>query len=1082
MKRFTLLGQLIGCLFLLQFSVGALAKAGEMPEKTVMASVAWQLSGKVTASSGDPLPGVTVLLKGTTNGTATGVDGTWQLSVPEASGTLIFSFIGYTTVERTFSGPGTINVTMSDDARALEEVVVTGYTTEKKRDIIGSVSVVKPAELLQTPAANLQAQLQGRASGVTVSGNGQPGAGAKVRIRGFASFGSNDPLYVIDGVPTDNPSALNPQDIESLQVLKDATSASIYGSRAANGVIIVTTKRGQAGTSSISVDSYVGVQVIPDKAKPRMLNTQQYGQYLFTSRQNGGVPTSSPIFGNGANPVVPAYLVIGGGFQGGVPAGDPRANPERYNLSRDASQFYQIIQTSPGTNWFEEITRPALIQSHQISATGGTDKGTYALGVNYFNQEGTIVNTGYDRASVRANTLFNPIKKIRIGENLQLTYETRQGGGEAGEGGAWAMAYRMVPYLPVYDIQGNFAGNRVGESGNGSNPVANLTRNKDNKNNGYKIFGNIFAEADIIEGLTARTSFGTDYNNNYNNFYTAITYERSENITQDAFSESFGYYNTWTWTNTLTYNKTLGGNHNLKVLVGSEAIKGSGRGITGSNQIYDLGEVVDFRTINTGTGIKNASTFNTDRSSLYSLFSRLDYGFRDKYLFNATVRRDASSKFGPLARVATFPAFGAAWRISDEAFMQGLGFVTELKLRGGWGQMGSQRNVNAANQFSTFGAGIGQAWYPIDGQNTSSTVGYRQSRVGNQSTKWETTQTTNLGIDATLLDGRFTLTLEGYDIVTKDLLVAQARNYLTPVVEQPAINIGTMRNRGFDLNLGTTGSFAGDFNYDASINFTHYTNKVTKLAEEGQVIYFGASRLGNVIAIEAGHPMSSFFGYQLDGIFQNQAEVDAGPDMPYKTIGSWRIKDINGDEKIDDRDRTHIGNPIPKFQLGTNLSLAYRNFDLSTFLFWNYGNDLYNFTKWFTDLRGFVGGVSTRVLTDSWTPQNPGARLPVISSKDTYSSSISTDYFIEKGSYFRMRTLQLGYKVPAEVSGRIRLNNVRFYIQGQNLFTITDYTGADPDISIVGDNNTTGNDRFMGVDQANYPNSRQIIFGINLGI
>jgi TonB-linked SusC/RagA family outer membrane protein len=1002
--------------------------------------------------------------------------------VPETNGTLVFSFIGYTTTEKTFSGPGRINVTLADDAKALEEVVVTGYTTEKKRDIIGSVSVVKPTELLQTPAANLQAQLQGRASGVTVSGNGQPGAGAKVRIRGFASFGNNDPLYVIDGVPTDNPSALNPQDIESMQVLKDATSASIYGSRAANGVIIVTTKRGKAGTSSITVDSYAGVQVIPDHVMPQMLNSQQYGDYLFTSRRNGGVPTTSPIFGNGANPVAPGFLVIGGGFKGGVPAGDPRANPSLYNLSRDASKFYQIIQASPGTNWFEEITRPAVIQSHQISASGGTEKGTYALGMNYFNQEGTIVQTGYDRATVRANTMFNPVKRVRIGENLQLTYETRLGGSEAGEGGAWAQAYRMVPYLPVYDIQGNFAGNGVSESGNGSSPIANLTRGKDNKNYGYKIFGNVFAEADLLEGLTARTSFGTDYSNNYNDFYNPITYERSENISQNTYSESFGYFNTWTWTNTLNYTKTIAEAHNLKILAGTEAVKGAGRGITGSNQNYDLGELVDFRTINTGTGIKNAGTFNTGRSTLYSLFSRVDYSFRDKYLFNATVRRDASSKFGPLARIATFPAFGAAWRISDEAFMQGMSFITELKLRGGWGQMGSQRNVDASNQFSTYGAGIGSSWYPIDGQNTSSTVGYRQSRQGNLTTKWETTQTTNLGIDASLLDGRFTVTLEGYDILTKDLLVQQAPNRLAPVVDQPAINIGTMRNRGFDLNLGTTGDFAGDFRYDASLNFTHYTNEVTKLAEEGQVLYFGASRLGNVIAVEAGRPMSSFFGYKLDGIFQNQAEVDAGPAMQYKTVGSWRIKDINGDKKIDDQDRTHIGNPIPKFQMGTNLSLAYKNFDVSTFLFWNYGNDLYNFTKWWTDLRGFVGGVSTRALTDSWTPQNPGATLPILSSKDTYSSSISTDYFIEKGSYLRMRTLQLGYKVPAAVSSKVRLNNVRFYVQGQNLFTITKYTGADPDISIVGDNNTTNNDRFMGVDQANYPNARQIIFGINLGI
>ncbi|QNF31470.1 SusC/RagA family TonB-linked outer membrane protein [Adhaeribacter swui] len=760
-------------------------------------------------------------------------------------------------------------------------------------------------------------------------------------------------------------------------------------------------------------------------------------------------------------------------------AGDPLADPSKYNISPN-SPFYQIIKTSPGTNWFKEITRPARIQSHQLSATGGSEKGTYSLGANYFNQEGTIINTGYDRFTVRANTTFNPVKRIRVGENLQLTYETRQGGGEAGEGGAWAQAYRMVPYLPVYDINGGFAGNRVGESGNGSSPVANLTRNRNNKRYGYKIFGNVFAEVDILKGLTARTSFGTDYSNEYSNSYTSTTYERSENQTQNAFSESFGFFNTWTWTNTLNYNKTFGENHNVKVLAGTEAVKGSGRGITGSNQNYDLTSV-DFLTIQSGTGTRNTSTYNTGRSSLYSLFGRVDYGFRDKYLFNATVRRDASSKFGPESRVGVFPAVGAAWRISDEGFMQGLGFLTELKLRGGWGQMGSQRNVDANNQFSTYASGPRESWYPINGQNTAATVGYRQSRQGNLTTKWETTETTNLGIDATLLNGRFTITLEGYNVLTKDLLIGQPRNGLQAEIDQPRINIGQMRNRGFDLNLGTTGDFAGDFRYDASLNFTRYTNELTQMAEKGQVIYIGASRLGNVIATQEGYPISSFFGYQRDGIFQNQAEVDAGPAMPYKTIGSWRLKDQNGDNKIDDADRTIIGNPIPKFQLGTNLSLAYKNFDISTFIFWNYGNDLYNFTRWFTDMRGFVGGVSTRVLENSWSPTNPGGSLPIISSADTYSSGISTDYFIEKGSYLRMRTLQIGYKLPAAAASKLRLNNLRVYIQGQNLFTVTKYTGADPDISLISDNTANNDDQFMGVDQANYPNSRQFIFGINLG-
>jgi TonB-linked SusC/RagA family outer membrane protein len=1056
------------------FAAGAADGAGNKP-------LVWQITGRVTSANGEALPGVAVVVKGSTVGTSTDVNGSYSLSVPETPGTLVFSFIGTVTQERAYTGPGVINVSLVDDTRALQEVVVTGYTTEKKRDIIGSVSVVKPTELLQTPAANLQAQLQGRASGVTVSGSGQPGAGAKVRIRGFASFGNNDPLYVIDGVPTDNPSALNPQDIESIQILKDATAASIYGSRAANGVVIVTTKRGQAGVTRIDIDSYVGVQVIPESTMPEMLNSQQYGEYLFRARNNANLPTKSPIFGDGPNPVVPDFLVVSPSFKGGVSANDPRANPDLYSLD-DFNNAYQIIKTSPGTNWHKEITRPAIIQSHQITATGGTEKGNFALGLNYFNQEGTILYTGYDRASVRANTMFNPYKNIRIGENLQLTYEQRQGGSEIGEGGAWAQAFRMVPYLPVYDIMGNFTGNAVGESGNGSNPIANLFRGRNNANFGYRIFGNVFAEVDLLEGLTARTSFGTDYGNNYNTFYTARTFERSENQRNNLYAEQFTYGNTWTWTNTLQYSNTFAEVHNLKVLVGTEAIKGVGRGLWARNNDF-VSDSPDFLSIQTGFGIREAENRGVFRNSLYSLFSRLDYTFNDKYLLNATVRRDGSSRFGPEARYGVFPAVGVGWRISGENFMANMTAITDLKLRAGWGQMGSQRNVDAANQYSFYSADVGGSWYPIGGANSSSTPGFRPQREGNLATRWETTETTNIGIDAVLFNGRFNVTLEAYNIETKNLLIQRQPDPLREVVDQPRINIGNMVNRGFDLNMGTTGEFGGGFRYDVNFNFTHYTNKVTRLAQEGQRFLRGASRLGNVVVTEVGLPISSFYGYKLDGFFQDEAELAAGPDMPYKRVGSWRIKDLNNDGKINDEDRTHIGSPIPDFTSGLNLTLGYKNFDLSTFFFMSYGNEIYNFTKWFTDLRGFVGGVSTRVLEDSWTPDNRNASLPILNAADNYSQSISSDFYVEDGSYLRMRTLQLGYKVPESLASRARLSNVRIYLQGQNLFTVTKYSGADPDINIITAPGTPNElqDLAIGLDQANYPTSRQFIIGVNLG-
>ncbi len=1040
------------------------------------------VTGKVTsAADNTTVPGVTVLVKGTTSGTATDANGNYSLSVPGNDAVLVFSFIGFVTEEVPVAGRTTVDVQMASDVQALQEVVVTGYSTERKRDIIGSVAVVKPTELLSTPAANLQAQLQGRAAGVTVSGNGAPGAGARVRIRGFASFGNNDPLYVIDGVPTSDPSQLNPQDIESMQVLKDATAASIYGSRAANGVIIITTRQGKAGTAKITVDSYVGMQTIPRSTFPEMLNTGQYGEYLWRVKQGAGLAPSSVIYGSGATPEVPAYLLNSAATKGGVAAGDPRITPDLYNITTtDPTKFYQLMQTSPGTNWFEEVTRPALIQSHQISASGGGEKGTYALGLNYFDQQGTFQHTGYKRYTVRANTVFKPRDHIRLGENLQVSYNSRQGGSNFGQDGAWASAYRMMPYLPVYDINGGFAGNAVGESGNGSNPIANLYRDRNDKNYGYKIFGNVFAEVDLFKRVTARTSFGLDYGNNYEQDLASTTYERAENIRLNTYTERFGYGYSWTWTNTLQFQQTFADLHSVKALVGLEAIAGNGLRMVGSVQGLGFAEDPNFWSLNVGTEPPQLTNEWADPYALYSQFARVDYAFGDKYLLNATVRRDGSSKFGTENRFGVFPAIGLGWRLSGESFMQNIGWITDLKLRAGWGQMGSQKNVPGANAYSYFQSGRSDAWYDIGGSGTSATVGYRPQRLGNISTKWEATETTNFGVDASLFGGKLDVTLEAFNINTKGLLVERQRNPLEIIVDQPRINVGTMRNRGIDATVGTRGTVGSDFRYDATLTFTHYTNKAVKLNNEGAAVFDrGGQRSGTISRTQEGYALSSFFGYQIDGIFQNQEEVDAGPEMPYKQVGSWRIKDISGDGRITEDDRTFLGSPIPDFQTGLNLSAGYRNFDVTAFLFWNYGNELYNFTKWFTDLRGFVGGVSTRVLEDSWTPENRDATLPVLNQNDSYSSSITSSYYVESGSYLRLRNLQVGYTVPKAAAGKLGLENVRVYVQGQNLFTITKYSGADPDVNIQSDN--ANEELLLGVDQAGFPQARQFILGVNVG-
>jgi len=1038
------------------------------------------VTGKITDGSGAPVSGVTISIKGTTTGTQTDAEGNFSITVPDNNAVLIISSVGFKEQERTVGDQTTLNINLASATSDLNEVVVLGYTSAKKKDIIGAVSVVSAEDLRITPSANLAVQLQGRAPGVTVSSSGQPGAAAVVRIRGFASAGNNNPLYIIDGVPTTDGSLLNPNDIESLQVLKDASAASIYGARASNGVVIITTKQGKSGRSVVSYDGYVGVQKVTDKMMPDMLNTTQYLEYLQRSSADG---YRHPVFGLKGSFAIPDFYITSGPFKGGVSASDPRANPDLYNVT---GSLYQISKTSLGTNWYEEVTRPAIQHNHQVSASGATDKASYSLGLNYFDQEGTFVETYYKRYSVRLNTSFKPVSFLRIGENFQFSYEDRNGGENRGEGDAWASAFRMVPYVPVYDIKGGFGGNGVGESGNGSNPVANLERQADNTNKFTRAFGNVFAEIPFTNWLTARTSFGIDAGTQFLKNIGRKTYERSENQGSTQLTEEAWYYMNWTWTNTLNFQKVFG-DHDIKLIGGTEAIKGNSRGTRAFGQNFDF-ETPDFISLNTATAgslsDRTITTYNLGRNSLYSLFTRLDYSYKGKYLLTGTFRRDGSSRFGPNVRYANFPSIGVGWRISDESFMKDLAWITDLKIRGGWGQLGSEANVPGENPFSTYISNPARTNYDINGGNTSSAQGYRQAREGNPDTKWETLESSNIGLDATLFNGAIDVIFDVYSKSTKDLLVPGVLNGLEPQITKPDVNLGTMKNTGFDLGINYNGNQGKDFNYSVGVTFSHYKNELTKLNEENAPRVIGLERLSNVIRSELGHPISGFHGYILDGFFNSAAEIAAGPAMDGAVVGSWRYKDLDGDKKITEDDRSFLGNPHPDFQLGLNLKFNYKAFDFTAFLFWNQGNEIFNYTKYYTDMRVFIGGVSTRVLNDSWTPTNTNAKLPQLGTGATngftgFTTSTTNSYYVEDGSYLRAKTVQLGYTLPTKISTKAKLSNVRFYLQAQNLFTITNYSGADPDISQISRDPGGARDFYMGVDLGGFPNPKQFIVGIS---
>ncbi len=1039
----------------------------------VLLSPVWsqqRVSGQVTdGADGSPLSGASVIVKGTNTGAVTDDSGNFAITAG-SDAVLQVSFVGYVAQEISVGNQTFLSIALEIDERLLEEVVITGYTSERKADIIGSVAVVNTEKMLTTPAANLTAQLQGRAAGVVVSGSGEPGAGAKVRIRGFTSFGNSDPLYVIDGVPTTDPSKVNPNDIASIQVLKDATAASIYGARAAQGVVIITTKGGTAGALKLTYDGFAGYQYIPQNTMPEMLNTSQYLEYL---QKNQGADFNHPVFGRIGDGQVPDRIVVGGGFKGGVAASDPRADASNYSIE-DYSNVYQIMETSAGTNWFQEITRPGLIQNHQLTASGGTNVSNYAMSFNYFGQEGTFEHTDYDRYSIRVNSSFKPKKWLRIGENVQVIYEEYEGNANRGEGGAWAMAYRTVPYLPVYDIGGGWGGNAVGESGNSSNPVSLLYRAKDNQRYNYKIFGNSFVEIMPFDGLTLRSSFGIDYGNFFNKSITYRTYENSENTSITGLNTSYNYNLSWTWTNTATYSKTFG-NSEIKLLAGTEAIKFLGDGIGVGTNTFDFEDPV-FINLNTDQ-FATPSAFSSQPvpSTLASMFGRADYIFNNKYLVNATIRRDGSSKFAPEQRYGVFPAFGVGWRVSEESFLSGVSWLDDLKIRFGWGQSGSERNVNPSNQFTLFSSAVGISNYDINRSQNGVAVGYTPYRAGSLTTKWEVSETTNIGLDGSILTGALSFGLNYFINNTNDLLIQRQKNGVEPQVQQPFINLGQMQNKGFEVNL-THYNQIGDFEYDITGTFTHYKNTVVDIDGNPESFFaFNASRMNNVTRTQSGSPISYFTGFVVDGFFETQEQIDA-LDQPGAVIGSWRFQDLNGDNVIDDDDRTFLGSPHPDFIMGLNIDLRWKNFDFNGFLIWNQGNELFNYTKHFTDMRIFVGGVSTRVLDDAY----PNGALPLLApgAESGYTPlirSAPSSYYVEDGSYLRGKTFQLGYNLPASVGNRIGLNAARIYLQGQNMFTITKYTGPDPDINIIG-----GDDRYIGVDVSGFPNSRQVIFGLSL--
>lgn len=1035
-----------------------------------------QISGTIVDESNDePLIGASILVAGTANGTVTDIDGNFSLNA-SAGDVLEVSYTGYTTQNVTVGASSNLSIRLSQGV-ALDQIVVTGYSSQRKRDIIGAVSVVDAEELNTITAASFIQKLEGRAAGVNVTTGGAPGGRSTVRIRGISSFTNNDPLYIIDGVPVQSAfnNAINPNDIESIQVLKDPSTASIYGARANNGVIIVTTKKGKAGKAKVSFDAYYGVQA-PVKGMDDflILDALDYGEVVKQSHVNAGLDVPTNIYGDPNNQSVPAFLWPNDGVNQ-----TQSADVNSYSFPNNL-----IHPASTGTNWWDEVFDPAPVMDVNIGVSGGTENATYNISANYFDQDGTMKHTWWRRMSLRANSQFKT-GRFSFGENLSISRSANVDGGfgSQGEGSAIGQIIKMQPIIPVFDSgpNGYFAGAKANTLGNGSNPRAALFKDKDNVFQNVNILGNAYAAVELIDGLNFKTSFGFDITHQKDRRFQFTTPENSEPNNETRFTENSNDILNWTWTNTLNYSKTFSDKHNVTAIAGYEAIKSRNNFLQAQisnfvtldiNAWYVQPALADPGTLN---GFSNGGF-----SSLQSVFGKVDYNYDGKYYLSATVRRDGSSRFGRSNRYGTFPAISAAWRLSDEGFAQGADWLDDMKIRAGWGVTGNQ-DIAAGRVFDQFGGGTGSSFYDINGTNTSIVSGFVKTSNGNPDAKWEENVSVNAGFDASLANGAFEIVFDWYkrtvdDLLFNPLLPATAGNAAPPIV-----NIGKMENTGFDLTLGYRKNFTNDFKFTADLNLGQYTNEIVKI-DGVQQEFFGpvTGRGGNTVINRLGQPIGSFYGLVADGIFQSQAEVDAHATQDGAAPGRIRFKDVDGDGMVNASDRDVIGSYHPDFTAGLNLGFQYKNFDFNAFLFGSFGNDIFDITKEFTVFRLFSTNVRADRLTDSWTPTNTGAKYPQLDQNDQFSSAFSS-FYVEDGSYVRLKNISLGYTLPQSVLGTTGLSSLRVYVQAQNLFTITGYSGVDPSLPAISTNGSGGNqsDQGQGIDRGTYPTNKIISFGIN---
>ena len=1010
-----------------------------------------EVTGVVTSKAdGYGVIGAAVMEKGTSNGTTTDIDGNFTLRVSEGA-ILVFSSIGYVTVE--LPAQANMEVVMEEDSQLLEEVVVTGYTVQRKADLTGAISTVTPSDLSKQNENNPVKAMQGRVPGMNISADGSPSGSATVRIRGVGTLNNNDPLYIIDGVPTKaGMHELNGNDIESIQVLKDAASASIYGSRAANGVIIITTKKGKDGKVRIDFDGSVALQTYANKME--VLSAKEFGQVMWQGYVNDGLDPNS----NG----------LGYRFNWGY---DANGYPVLNGVSMD--KYLDMAGTTPAadTDWFKETTRTGLVQQYNLSLSNGSDKGSSFFSLGYYKNEGIIKTSEFDRISARMNTEYklleiNDRRIVTVGEHFTVNRTSEV----QAPGGFLENVLQFNPSIPVYTNEGKYAG-PVGGYPDRENPVARLQRNADNRYTYWRMFGDAYLNINPFKNFNVKTTFGIDYAQKQQRIFTYPVTEGTVATSTNAVEAKQEHWTKWMWNAIATYNFEAG-KHRGDAMVGME--------LNNEDDVWFSGKAYDFMTLTPDymwpdAAVGEAEAYGSAGGySLISYFGKVNYNYDDRYLLSLTMRYDGSSRFGKNNRFGMFPSVSAAWRISQEKFMQGIDWLDNLKLRASWGQTGNQEIDNVARYtlyHSNYGeAGFGgQSYgtsYDIEGTNGGHTLpsGFKRDQLGNDDLKWETTTQTNIGLDFGLFKSALYGSFEWYNKNTTDILVYMPGIGVMGEGASQWINAGEVNNKGIEFNMGYRGEI-GDFLYDFSGNIGTYRNTVVKLPE---TVAANGTFGGNGVKSVIGHPMYSQVGYVYEGIFKSQEEIDNHATQQGAGLGRIRWKDLNNDGIINEADQDWIYDPTPDFTWGINIYLQYKDFDFTMFWQGTQGVDVISDLKKETDLWSGLNISNLnkgRRLLDAWSPTNYNSNIPAVSTMDNNNEKRVSSYFVENGSFAKLRTVQLGYNLPESVCEKLHMQKVRAYLSAQNLLTIRSksFTGVDPENANFG-----------------YPIPVNVTFGVNV--